>query len=64
MLLGVRPAVPPKCPTELAELMKDCWKAAPDERKYFKSDFSILNCNLNISGPMADDALLRLKMIQ
>jgi hypothetical protein len=43
---GVRPSVPAKCPEAIAELMKDCWKTAPDER------------------PVAEDALIRLKMIQ
>ncbi|KAI6204846.1 hypothetical protein M3Y94_00724200 [Aphelenchoides besseyi] len=46
VISGVRPTVPPKCPAEIGELMKDCWKTAPDER------------------PVAEDALVRLKMIQ
>lgn len=48
VISGVRPTLPPKCkcPSQVVELMKDCWKTAADER------------------PAADDALLRLKMIQ
>lgn len=34
VISGVRPTLGPKskCPSEVAEIMKDCWKTAADER--------------------------------
>jgi hypothetical protein len=34
VISGVRPTLPSKskCPAQVAELMKDCWKTAADER--------------------------------
>lgn len=32
VISGVRPDIPAKTPEPIARIMKDCWKAAPDER--------------------------------
>ena len=32
---GLRPVIPPTCPSELADLMRTCWARNPDDRPSF-----------------------------
>lgn len=40
--LGQRPAIPPTCPHEWAQLMQQCWSDIPGQRPSFSSILSLL----------------------
>ncbi|CAI7813391.1 unnamed protein product [Closterium sp. NIES-53] len=51
---GVRPIIPPKCPPDLAHVLRCCWEGAPSSRPSMPQVISLLR-SLNVFATRQDD---------